>query len=101
MLARALSLLKGQQSAFKAAGNAACYEVNGLARCAKLKFALSHDGVLKKKFFGRLNLKLITRKRGNYFHNFAPYFELNPILFLVIFANLDDNVKWDKIISAT
>ena len=51
------------QSAFKAAENAACREVNGLARCAKLKFALDHDGALGKFFFGRLNLKLIMRER--------------------------------------
>lgn len=38
------------QSAFKAAGNAACRKVNGLARCAKLKFALDHDGALEKFF---------------------------------------------------
>lgn len=63
---RALNPLKGQQSAFKAAGNATCREVNGLARCAKLKFALDHERV-GKVFFGRLNLKLITRERRKLF----------------------------------
>lgn len=75
---RALNPLKRQQSTFKAAGNAACRWVNGLARCAKLKFALGYDGALEKKnFFVRFNLKLIMRERGNYFYNFASYFEFN------------------------
>jgi len=69
--------LSGQQNVFKAAGNAACREVNELARCAKLKFALNRDGMLGKNVFERLNLKLIIREQGNYFCNFAPYFVLN------------------------
>lgn len=98
---RALSPLKRQQSTSIVTRNAGCREVNGLARCVKLKFVLGHDMVRRKgNFFGALNLKLITCERGNYFYNFAHFILclINLILFFISSRDfkryvLNDNAK--------